>query len=141
MTNRYLWVNFRSIYETIFELFQFQLKGGDFKFDSLKEFKTCSRSTFKLLIDTWQIDLLRVVTFIDMSAPCSADSLKIFKELSKLLGQMLLRWSLPHHPLLFILERKVSGGKPQFYTQIRQMSTQVPAVPVACPAKMALIIF
>ena len=39
---------------------------------------------------------------------------------------------------LFILEKKVSGVKPKFHTQ---MSTMVPAVPVAWPAKMALIIF
>jgi hypothetical protein len=81
------------------------LKGVDFKFNSLKEVKTGSRSSliFQLTLDRlilflMQICLLRVVTFIDLSAPCSADSLKIFKELSKIyLGQILLRRSILYH--------------------------------------------
>ena len=45
-----------------------------------------------------QIFLLRFVTFIDLSAPCSADSMKNVKELSKIyLGQISLRRLLPHH--------------------------------------------
>ena len=34
------------------------MKEADFKFDSLREVKTCSRSSFKLSIDTWQIDFI-----------------------------------------------------------------------------------
>jgi hypothetical protein len=56
----------------------------------------------RLILFLMKICLLRIVTFIDLSAPCSADSLtyslKFFYELSKIyLGQILLRRSIPHH--------------------------------------------
>ena len=50
-----------AISETIFELFWFvstiiSQKGAGFEFNSLREVKTCFRSSFKLSIDTWKIN-------------------------------------------------------------------------------------
>ena len=58
-----------------------------------------------------QICLLKVVTFIDLSAPCSLSSqLENFKELSKIyLGQILLRRSLLYHLTNALLSDELYG--------------------------------